>query len=168
MSLMSKKQIKIGQIVRPFKILGELKVKCFTDIPQERFKVGSTIILKYLNQDIETKVLTFRMHQDHALITCDHIKDRTEAEKYRFVIIEKCVEVDPKRITLSDLEGCTVFNFKESIGVVTQALSYPAQNIIRVKLHDGREIMIPYVDQFIKEVDIQTSTIHCELIEGFL
>ena len=43
MSLMSKKQIKIGQIVRPFKILGELKVKCFTDIPQERFKVGSTI-----------------------------------------------------------------------------------------------------------------------------
>ena len=90
------------------------------------------------------------------------------SEKYRFVIIEKCVEVDPKRITLSDLEGCTVFNFKESIGVVTQALSYPAQNIIRVKLHDGREIMIPYVDQFIKEVDIQTSTIHCELIEGFL
>jgi 16S rRNA processing protein RimM len=165
---MSKKQIKIGQIVRPFKISGELKVKCFTDIPQERFKVGSTIILKYLNQEIETKVLTFRMHQDHALITCDHIKDRTEAEKYRFVVIDKKVDVDPKRITLSDLEGCIVYNFNESIGVVIQALSYPAHNIIRVKLHDEREIMIPYVDQFIKKVDVESSTIHCELIEGFL
>lgn len=168
MNHMNKKQVRIGQIVRPFKISGELKVKCFTDLPQERFKVGSAIILKYLDKEIETKVLTFRMHQNHALITCDQIKDRNEAEKYRFVVIEKLIDADPLRITLHDLEGCVVYNFSESIGVVTQALVYPAHNIIRVKLHDGREIMIPYIDQFVKKVDLQTSIIHCELIEGFL
>jgi 16S rRNA processing protein RimM len=165
---MKHKRVKIGQIVRPFKVLGELKVKCYTDIPQERFKVGNTIILKSKDHDIETKILSFRMHQDHALITCDAIPDRNEAEKFRFVIIEQVVEVDPTRVTLSDLEGCQVFNFNESIGVVTQAMSYPASTILKVKLHEGKEIMIPYVDRFVKHVDLETMSIYCELIEGFL
>jgi 16S rRNA processing protein RimM len=165
---MKQKQVKIGQIVRPFKVLGELKVKCYTDIPQERFKVGNTVILKTKDRDIETKILSFRMHQDHALITCDAVPDRNEAEKYRFVIIEQVVKVDPSRITLSDLEGCQVFNFNESIGVVSEALSYPASTILKVKLNQGNEIMIPYVDRFVKKVDLETMSIYCELIEGFL
>jgi 16S rRNA processing protein RimM len=165
---MKQKKVKIGQLVRPFKVLGELKVKCFTDIPQERFKVGRTIILKTKDRDIESKILSFRMHQDHALITCDAIPNRNEAEKFRFVIIEQIVEVDPSRITLSDLEECQVYNFNELIGVVSQALSYPASTVLRVKLNQGKEIMIPYVDQFIKDVDLEKKIIYCELIEGFI
>jgi len=165
---MKQKRVKIGQIVRPFKVKGELKVKCFTDIPQERFQVGKTLILKVNQQDVETKVLTFRMHQDHALISVEGINDRTQAEQYRFVIIEQMVEVDSNRITLSDLEGCEVMNYNESIGVVSSALSYPAQTILRVKLHNQKEIMIPYVDQFVKNVDLSVSKIYVELIEGFL
>jgi 16S rRNA processing protein RimM len=165
---MKQKKVKIGQIVRPFKVLGELKVKCFTDIPQERFKVGRTIILKTKDRDIESKILSFRMHQDHALITCDAIPSRNEAEKFRFVIIEQIVEVDPTRITLSDLEECQVYHFNELIGVVSQALSYPASTVLRVKLNQGKEIMIPYVDRFIKDVDLEKKIIYCELIEGFI
>jgi 16S rRNA processing protein RimM len=165
---MKHKQVKIGQIVRPFKVSGELKVKCFTDIPKERFKVGRSIILKAKDRDIETKILSFRMHQDHALITVEAIPDRNEAEKYRFIIIEQVVEADPTRITLSDLEGCQLLNFNEPIGIVTQALSYPASTVLRVKLNQGKEVMIPYIDQFVKHVDMEKQMIYCELIEGFI
>ena len=50
----------------------------------------------------------------------------------------------------------------------SSALSYPAQTILRVKLHNQKEIMIPYVDQFVKNVDLANSKIFVELIEGFL
>lgn len=165
---MKQKRIKIGQIVRPFKVSGELKVKCFTDIPHERFKVGNKVILKLPQHDVETIIMSFRMHQEHALITCDAIVDRNQAETVRFVIIEQIVDVDPQRITLADLEGCRVYNYEESIGVVSQAISYPAHSILKVTLHNGKSVLIPYVDSFVKKVDLERSSIYCELIEGFL
>lgn len=165
---MKQKPIKIGQIVRPFKIAGELKVKCFTDIPHERFKVGNKVILKTPQHDVETTIMSFRMHQNHALITCDAITDRNQAETVRFVIIEQMVAVDPKRITLHDLEGCTVHNYGVAIGTVAQAMAYPAQTLLSVKLYNGKTILIPYVDSFVVKVDLQSATIWCELIEGFL
>ena len=61
-----------------------------------------------------------------------------------------------------DLVGMQVFSVSgELIGEVDEVLAYPAQDILKVG-----EIMIPMVQQFIKEIDLEEEKITVELLPG--
>ena len=56
---------------------------------------------------------------------------------------------------------------KSVIGKVIKVEEYPAQSTLRVKTNN-KEILIPFVNAFIKKVDIKNKTITVRLIEGML
>ena len=67
---------------------------------------------------------------------------------------------------VSDIIGCQVYNDGQLIGVVQDVQLYDHHDILVVK---GKEkIMIPYVDAFIVDEDIENKRIDVHLIEGFL
>ena len=72
-----------------------------------------------------------------------------------------------------DLIGCTVYDAESGegkaareIGVVTDVLQNTAQDIYQVKTPDGREVLIPAVADFVKDVNIGTKSIRVALIPG--
>ena len=54
------------------------------------------------------------------------------------------------------------------MGTVVRMEASAAQNLIRLKKPDGKQALIPYIDVFVKQVDLQAKTITLDLIEGLL
>lgn len=59
-----------------------------------------------------------------------------------------------------DLIGCHVKD-KTGLGLgqVTQVLHTGANDILSIKLEDGQELLVPYIDQYICEIDMKHKTI---------
>jgi 16S rRNA processing protein RimM len=165
------RKINIGQIVRPFGLKGEVKVKLFTDFPEERFSIGMPLYLSADKGDIEVVVASFRMHQRFALVSFEGKPKIEDIEGYR----NYSVSIDEERIVHQeddvyyfDLIDCVVVNEKkEQLGTVTEVIDSPAHAILRVK-REGKDLLIPYVDAFILDDDVENKIITVRLIEGMI
>ena len=66
---------------------------------------------------------------------------------------------------LSDIIGCRVVTEEgQDIGIVEDILERPAANVYVIR--GEREILVPSVPEFIKNVDLDTKTVTVHLIEG--
>ena len=158
-------KLKIGKIVNTFGIKGELKVLSDSDFIEERFKVGNNI---YLENDEKLEITSFRETNQHLLIRVNDLKDINLVEKYKnkdIYFLKKDIEEREEGFYLFQLEDLDVFLDDEKIGKVVEVIK-PAQTILRIQLED-REILLPYVDAFIKSVDLENNRLDVNLIEGF-
>lgn len=162
------KKIPIGKIVRAFGIKGEVKVALLTDIPEERFALGQSLMVDVLANQQEVIVETFRMHQRHALIKfkgLESINDVTE-----LVSGTISIEINPEdeeRVAWFDLIGCNVVEDTRTIGTVVEVLDMPAHPLLKVET-STKMIMIPLVDAFVLNIDKHQKVITIQSIEGLL
>ncbi|MCD8028258.1 MAG: ribosome maturation factor RimM [Erysipelotrichaceae bacterium] len=162
-------KVKIGKIVNTHGIKGELKVKSLTDFPEERFEKGNKVTIRYQNHDIDMEVLKHRYHKGHILVTFKDYEDINLVEKYKGCDLYS--EKDPSLLDegeyyVDDLIGCQVYNYNNYIGDVSDVQLYDHHDILVVQ--GKQKIMIPYVEAFVKEEDIDHKRIDVELIEGFI
>ena len=161
-------QVIIGTIVNTHGIKGELKVKVSTDFIEERFKKGNHLYIDFNGNKEEVVVKSYRIHKGHVLVTFNDLLDINLVEKYKGcqLLADKDLDLlDDDEYYIGDLIGCEVYNRDEMIGKVKDVQLYDHHDILVV---EGKEkIMIPYVDAFVKEVDIEQGRIDVELIEGF-
>ena len=159
----------VGKIVNTHGIKGEVKVKASTDFIEERFQKGATLYLEYQGQTIEMTVASHRFHKGHVLVTFENHRDINLVEKYKGCLLYACKDenlLGDDEYYVSDIIGCQVYNDGQLIGVVQDVQLYDHHDILVVK---GKEkIMIPYVDAFIVDEDIENKRIDVHLIEGFL
>lgn len=99
----------------------------------------------------------------------DHI-DVTECYREKDVYIPLDADsLDEGETYIKDLVGCVINDkVQGDVGVVINVLNYKAHDILVVKSRTDSEYMIPYVDEFIKEVDTENKIIEAELIEGMI
>lgn len=158
------KLMKIGKIVNTFGIKGELRVLSDSDFVEERFKVNNTL---YLADATPLIISGFRFHNNNILIKINNHDDINAVEKYKNqdIFIDQ-TELQPleEGYYLFQLEALKVYVDNEFIGDVIEVLK-PAQTVLRVKTFD-REILIPFVDEFILDVDLDNKRIDVKLIEG--
>ncbi|PKM87017.1 MAG: 16S rRNA processing protein RimM [Firmicutes bacterium HGW-Firmicutes-10] len=165
------KKIKIGQIVRPFGLKGEVKVKLYTDFPELRFTVGMPLFLTTAKEDIDVVVSSFRMHQGFALVSFEGKPSIDDIEIYRnceLSIDEAKIEHDEDDIYYFDLVECTVVDESGAVlGKISEVIDTPAHAVIRI-VGEGKNFLLPYVDAFIIDEDMEEKKITVRLIEGML
>jgi 16S rRNA processing protein RimM len=165
------KKIKIGQIVRPFGLKGEVKIKLFTDFPDQRFTLGMPLVLTGEKSDVDVVVSSFRMHQGFALVSFEGKPSIDDVEIYRnfeVSIDEDRIEQNEDEIYFFDLIDCAVMDEEGvCLGIISEVIDTPAHAIIRVK-REGKDLLIPYVDAFILDEDMDAKKIIVRLIEGML
>ncbi|MFA6889398.1 MAG: ribosome maturation factor RimM [Bacilli bacterium] len=157
----------VGKIVGVHGLKGELKVKADTDF--NRFDVGKTLYICDHDQYQPMKVTSHRPHKGLELITFNgcydinlvlelvgkdiytlHEDDElADGQFYYEYLIDKRVESD---------EG--VF-----LGLVSNLREVPQGVLLEIN-HNGKMVLIPFVDEFIKEVTDEVIIVH--LIEGLL
>ena len=165
------KYLNVGKIVTTHGIKGEVKVKVETD-DDSRFDSGNKLYVGQDDKHITGEIVidNARYQKDMILLAFNKIKDINEVLKY--VGLSLFVDIDEVRedgeIYYDDLIDSKVFAGNEEIGIVTDVMEVPQGEILRIKKNNGKTALVPYVDEFIKEVDIDNKVIIINPIEGLL
>jgi 16S rRNA processing protein RimM len=106
------------------------------------------------------------------LLTLDGVTTREAAEALRgrqVALPRGAVPVGDDELLVADLVGCTVVDVAgTTLGEVTGSFDSGAHEVLEVRAPDGRELMLPFVDAFVKAVDTDGKRIVYDPPEGLL
>lgn len=162
-----------GKIINTHGIKGEVKVQQITDFP-ERFEIGNTVYA--VNQENEAIPLTidgFRSHKNNLLLHFEGYDSIDDALRLKGLDLKikasQQEELGKNEYYYHEIIGAKVFATDgEEIGVVESILSPGANDVWVVLDKNKKEILIPYIEPVVKEVDVQNKKIMIELMEGLL
>lgn len=160
-------RIVFGKLVNTHGLKGEVKIISDSDFKEERFKVGNTFYVG----DLLLTIKTHRVHKNFDLVTFVGYTDINQVEKYKGMDVsidaDKIDKLEEDEFYYHELEGLSAYNEDELIGKVIEVRETPGNTLLVVKT-DKKNIYIPYVDQFIKEVNLEEGKIYITPIEGLL
>ena len=161
-----KQFLEAGKIVNSHGIRGELKIQPWCDSAE--FLTGIDTL--YIDGK-PMKVISSRVHKNCVLSVIEGINSINDAEKYinKIVYINRDdAIIDEDSYFIQDLIGLCVYDLrlKREIGRVKEILNMPASDVYVISAEDGEEIMIPSVEEFVKEIDLEKELITVETIEG--
>lgn len=153
-------QLVVARIGRAHGIKGEVTVEVRTDEPELRLSPGAVLMTEPASAGPLT-IETGRVHSGRLLLRFAGVKDRTGAEALRNTLL--IAEVDPAELPeepdeyydhqLMDLD--VVLEDGTEIGRITEISHLPSQDLFIVERPDGTEVMIPFVEEIVAEIDLE-------------
>ncbi|MEH7222536.1 ribosome maturation factor RimM [Bacillus sp. JJ1566] len=168
------KWYNVGKIVNTHGIKGEVRIISRTDFPEERYKIGNTLYIFLENKEpIEVKVQSYRTHKNFDLVTFDGFENVNDVEPFKGALIKvhesQLGELEDGEYYFHEIIGCTVITEEgEELGAIKEILTPGANDVWVVKGAKGKEILIPFIDDIVKEIDIEEQRITIHLMEGLI
>ncbi|MDO4566515.1 MAG: ribosome maturation factor RimM [Oscillospiraceae bacterium] len=164
-----KPYLEIGRAVTTHGLAGELKLYCWCDGPevvcaQERLFLDG-------EGSRSLKIERARAQKNMCLVKFEGVNSVEEARAYIervFWAKRESIPLPEGRVLISDLLGVRVLNeAQEELGRIKDVIS-GAQDILRIELADGSERLVPFVDAFVKSVDVEKGELVISPIRGLL
>ncbi|MFJ6271541.1 ribosome maturation factor RimM [Pseudarthrobacter oxydans] len=150
-------QLQVARIGKPHGIRGEVTVQVLTDAPGDRFVPGTEFVVEPASAGPLT-VNSARWNKDILLLGFDEIGTRNEAETLRgaklFIETEELDEDDDEGWYEHELVGLEARIGSRVVGKVTALNTMPVQDLLMVSTPEGKEILIPFVEQIVPEVNV--------------
>lgn len=168
------KWFNVGKIVNTHGIKGEVRVISRTDFAEDRYKVGNTLHLFRENKEpIVLTIASHRVHKNFDLLTFEGYSNVNDVEPFRNGILKinesQLTDLDEGEFYFHEIIGCTVYTDQgEELGTIREILTPGANDVWVVKGSRGKDVLIPYIDQIVKEVDIQSQKVIITPMEGLL
>ena len=161
---MKQRFLQAGQIVNTHGIQGEVKIVPWCDTPEFLCQFQTLYV-----DDKPIKVRSARVHKGNVLAMLEGVSDVNAAMllKGKTVYIDRTGVVLPEgRHFLADLMGLEVIDADSGarLGVVADILTPPAHEVYVVR--GEHEYLIPAVDEFLVETNVEGGYIKVRLIEG--
>ncbi|HNZ50010.1 MAG TPA: ribosome maturation factor RimM [Bacilli bacterium] len=167
------KLIEVGKIVGTHGIKGEVKIISDSDFRAERFQVNRQLFVQK-NGKMEAIIInSHRQHKQWDLITFNHLEDINLVLDYVgcFVFVNRD-DLEPlpeHEYYYDDLIGLdVVLEDLSLVGKVSDLTELPQGLLLVVLKTNNKEALIPFVSEFIKEVDLEKKRIIITPIEGLL
>ncbi|MBI4785165.1 MAG: ribosome maturation factor RimM [Oscillatoriophycideae cyanobacterium NC_groundwater_1537_Pr4_S-0.65um_50_18] len=154
--------LQIGKIVGVQGLQGELRVYPDTDFP-ERFEIPGTRWLLRPGatqpEPIELKSGRYLDGKGLYIVRFAGVSDRAQAEALRdcqiLVPKDDRPSLEAGEFHVADLLGLEVFDqaTQQSIGTVIEIFA-AGNDLLQVKLHDDRQVLIPFVEAIVPVVDL--------------
>ena len=151
-------QLQVARIGKPHGIRGEVTVQVLTDAPGDRFVPGTQFIVEPASAGPLT-VISARWNKDILLLAFDEIVTRNEAETLRgaklFIETEEIgADDDDEGWYEHELVGLDIRVGANVVGKVSGLHTLPVQDLLVVTTNDGKEVLIPFVEQIVPEVNV--------------
>lgn len=164
--------IAIGQIARSNGVRGEVRVNLLTDTPERIAQLSHVWIGYEETETLQYKIESVRFHRGQAVLKLRTVESRDAAErlKEQFVFIEDENVLIPPQGTyfIHEIVGMEV-STEEGIrvGRVDEVWQMPA-NDVWVLRENGKEILLPAINDVIQSVDVHRRVIVIRPMEGLL
>ena len=161
---MESKLLQAGKIVNTHGIRGEVRIEPWADSPAFLANLDTLYI-----DGKPTGVVSARVHKGYLIASLEGIFDIDGAIRMKNKTVCICrddVELEDGQNFIADLIGLRAIDEKtgEELGVISDVLPRPANNVYVIK--GEREILVPAVPDFVKEISIPNGYIKFSLIDG--
>jgi 16S rRNA processing protein RimM len=162
----------LGKIVRTFGSKGELVFQIDTEI-LSRIKKLESVYLK-INENLVPFFIYFLQPRpkNQALVKLMDIETSEDASLLSGCEIYIPMAILPKQkntgLYPQNIEGYTVIDANRgNTGIVGKIIEMPQQFLLSIDFN-GKEILVPIVDEIVKDIDHKAKTIHIEAPEGLI
>ena len=154
----------LGEFIKLYSFRGEMIL--YSEIKSDIVEQLNSIFVNFNQSYVPFKVVKLKSHKKNIYRSkLENIEDEDDAKKFinKSVYIEKTENID---------DGNNVDNFKiydkdKYVGVVISTYNKTKQTLIEVKMSE-KTILIPLVDNLIKEINYEEQKIQMILPEGLL
>ncbi len=149
-------QVQVARIGKPHGIRGEVTVLVLTDAPNSRFAVGAQFEAEPATLGTLT-VKSSRWNKDILLLGFEGTVTRNEAELLRgaTLFFESEDDQDDDAWYEHELLNLEVRIGKKTVGKVTGLRTQAVQDLLLVEDLEGDEVLVPFVDEIVPEVNIE-------------
>ncbi len=159
--------VAVGRLQRAWGLEGEVKAESMTDFP-ERFEPGARLWVNGEQQTIERG----RTHKGEVYLKFAGFDTTKQADALRGALLE-VPETELAKLPEGDyyhfqLEGLNVVTTEgDTLGAVAEVLE-PGANAVLVVHGERGEVLVPFIEDVIRRVDLDARVIEIELIENLL
>lgn len=162
--------LEAGKIVNTHGLRGEVKVVSWTDYPED-FEDIEYVYVKRKTGDEKLTISSIKYQKNNLIVKFAEIKDINEAEKYKnqvlYVEREMLGELPEGVYYIADLIGLKVVDENgDEIGKIADVFNTGANDIYDVKREGKKNLLIPVIDEVVKEIDLEKKTVRIEMMEG--
>ncbi|MFG2771243.1 ribosome maturation factor RimM [Streptomyces sp. NPDC048350] len=153
-------QLVVARVGRAHGIKGEVTVEVRTDEPELRLSPGAVLLTDPASAGPLT-IETGRVHSGRLLLRFEGVRDRNGAEALRNTLL--IAEIDPDEMPEGDdeyydhqlMDLDVVLADGTEVGRITEITHLPSQDLFIVERPDGTELMIPFVEEIVTEIDLE-------------
>lgn len=174
--------VVLGRVGSPAGLKGEFRINLYA-ADSSNLKEGKHLLFRHVGvskadsdalPEFAAECRRVRYQKDKPVISVEGIDDRTAAEAIRgmevYLAEDELDELPEGEHYVRNLIGCTVRDIASGsdVGVLKDVIQNTAQSVLEVETSDGRQVLIPAVDAFMRSIDEEGRLIEVELIPGFL
>ena len=166
--------LAVGKIVNTQGLKGEVRVISVTDFVNERYKKGALLtIFQDGKETVEVTVKSHRKHKNFDLLTFENHPRIEDVEIYKGselkVSKEHIHELEGEDYYYHQIIGLSVVTDEgEELGEIKEILSPGANDVWVVKGKAKKDILLPYIDDVVKEVNLEEGRVVVSIMEGLL
>jgi len=167
----------VGRIVNTHGIRGEVRVISSTDFEENRFAKGSRLAVFKKNEKkpIWVTVESARRHKNFILLSFEGYNNINLVEPFKEGILKVTKdqleddELEEHEYYYFEIIGCNVYSEEgEHLGEITDILETGANDVWELKDLKGKKHYIPYIEDVVKDIDVEEKKITIHVMEGLL
>ena len=163
--------LKVGVITTTHGIRGEVKVYPTTDA--DRFLDLEYVLLDTGREKRKLEIENVKYFKNLVILKfrgIDNINDIEQfVKKDLMVTRDNAVKCEPGEYFICDLIGLKVVTDDgKELGTLTEVLETGANNVYEVTTTNGKQVLIPVIDECILAHDMEAKTVTVHLLDGLL
>jgi 16S rRNA processing protein RimM len=167
---MEKKLLEIGKIVNTHGLRGEVKIVPWTDTP-DVFEDLTVIYIKNKSEYKPLNIESVRYQKNNLIVKFKEYSDINDILQYKNAVLyaerDDLGELPEGVYYIVDLIGLEVFTESgEKIGIIADVFNTGASDIYDVKRDGKKNLLLPVIDEVVKNVDIEGGKVIVNVMEG--
>lgn len=162
--------LEIGKIVNTHGLRGDVKVAVWMDYPED-FETLDTVYLKTKKEYIKLTVQHVKYQKNNIIVKFEEYNNINDIEMYKNYVLyadrDELEELPEGVHYIVDLIGLDVVDEDGvKIGVLADVFNTGANDIYDVKRQGKKNLLLPVIDDVVKDIDIEGGKITVHVMEG--